>query len=111
MSPRRAAVPRPSSPRWAVLIHALPARPLYLRARIRRRLAEVGAAPLKKAVYVLPDSDVGRERLRAIAAEIEAAGGSAFVCISVFPDAPTERRVARLYDAERRRLARRGDAP
>jgi len=110
MRRRRAAVPKPSEPRWAVLIHAVPARPLYLRARVRRRLAAAGAAPVKKAVYVLPDSPAALERLRAIASEIEAAGGSAFVCESTFPDPSTERRVARLYDEERRRLAQRSAA-
>ena len=54
--------------RWCLLIHTLPARPLYFRARIRRLLAEAGAAPIKKSVYALPHTDAGHERLKAIAA-------------------------------------------
>src|SRR5262249_3289995 len=78
-------MPDPSR-RWCLLIHALPARPLYLRARVRRRLAEAGAAPLKKAVYVLPHSAEALDRLRAIAADIRAAGATAFVCEATFAD-------------------------
>ena len=88
--------------RWCLLIHSLPARPLYLRARIRRELARAGAAPLKKAVYVLPRSDDGLRRLRSIAAEIEAAGASAFVCEASFLDAGSDREVVRVYNEERR---------
>lgn len=76
--------------RWCLLIHSLPARPLYLRARVRRRLAEAGAALLKPSVYILPWSEEGSARLRAVAAEIESAGASAFVCEATFPDAGAE---------------------
>ena len=87
--------------RWCLLIHTLPARPLYLRARIRRLLAESGAAPIKKAVYALPASAQALDRLRAIATEIEAGGGSAFVCEATFPDDETEQSVRRAFDDER----------
>ncbi len=86
--------------RWGLLIHSLPARPLYLRARIRRELARAGAAPLKKAVYALPFSAAGLERLRAIAAGIEAAGASAFVCQASF-DERADAAVLRAYNDER----------
>jgi len=89
-------------PRWCLLIHALPAKPLYLRARIRRLLVQSGAAPLKRSVYVVPYSEAGLERLRSIAAEIEAQGSSAFVCEATFPDAETEGLVVRAYNEERR---------
>jgi hypothetical protein len=52
---------------------------------------------------VLPHSEEGLARLRAIAAEIEAAGASAFVCEATFPDQATERVVTRAYDQELRR--------
>jgi hypothetical protein len=88
--------------RWCLLIHTLPARPLYLRARIRRLLAESGAAPIKKAVYALPNSSAALDRLRAIATEIEAGGGSAFVCEATFPDDEVDQSVVRTYNDERR---------
>jgi hypothetical protein len=86
--------------RWHLLIHTLPTRPLYLRARIRRLLAESGAAPIRKAVYALPASPAALDRLRQIAAEIEAGGGSAFVCEATFPDEEVERSVERGYRGE-----------
>jgi hypothetical protein len=92
--------------RWCLLIHTLPARPLYLRARIRRLLAESGAAPLKKAVYALPATPDAMEQLRRIAAEIEAGGGSALVCEATVPDDETDQRVIRACNDERHRQFR-----
>src|SRR5262245_31149847 len=87
--------------RWCLLIHSLPARPLYLRARVRRRLAEVGAALLKPSVYVLPWSEAGSARLQTVAAEIEAAGASAFACEATFPDAGAEQALVAACNQER----------
>ena len=74
---------------WFLLIHRLPVRPLYFRARVRRLLAEAGAVPLKKAVYALPKSPAGLERLTLIADDVRSGGGEAFVCEARFaePDA------------------------
>ena len=66
--------------RWLLLIHQLPPKPLYLRAKIRNRLARVGAFALKNSVYVLPERDDCLEDLQWIAQEAVAGGGEAFVC-------------------------------
>ena len=71
-------------PTWYLLIHRLPVRPLYLRARIRRLLTASGAVPLKKAVYALPKTPQALERLTRVAEEARAGGGEAFVCESTF---------------------------
>jgi hypothetical protein len=55
--------------RWCLLIHQLPPKPLYLRARIRQRLARVGALALKNSVYVLPHSESSVEDFEWIAEE------------------------------------------
>ena len=69
--------------RWLLLIHQLPARPLYLRAKVKRRLDQAGAVALKNSVYALPRSaDEGR--LAAIAAEVTQGRGEAFVCEAEF---------------------------
>ena len=86
--------------RWCLLIHSVPARPLYLRARVRRLLAASGAAPIKKSVYALPASAAALDALRGIAAEIEAGGGSAFVCEATFPDDEVDRSVVRAFNDE-----------
>jgi hypothetical protein len=77
-------------PRWCLLIHQLPPKPLYLRARIRQRLARVGAVALKNSVYVLPHSESSVEDLQWIAEEAVAGGGEAFLCTADFLGRPTE---------------------
>jgi hypothetical protein len=69
---------------WLLLIHQLPPRPLYLRAQVRRRLAQVGALPFKDSVYVLPDTAACLEDFQWIAQEAVAAGGEASVCRTEF---------------------------
>lgn len=71
---------------WLILIHRIPPTPLYLRARIRQRLAAAGAVAVKKSVYLLPKSDEALEDLQWIAQEITAGGGDAHLVEGVFVD-------------------------
>ena len=75
---------------WLLLIHQLPPRPLYLRAQVRRRLAHVGALPLKNSVYVLPDTPACLEDFQWIAQEASAGGGEASVCRAAFIGSPVD---------------------
>ncbi|HJQ82452.1 MAG TPA: Chromate resistance protein ChrB, partial [Candidatus Binatia bacterium] len=86
MTPPNAVAPSPSES-WHLLVHRLPATPLYLRARVLAALRRAGAVALKKAVYALPASAGRLDRLQEIAEEIRAAGGDAFVCECRFPEA------------------------
>lgn len=83
---RRRGSDRPSvsEPRWILLIHQLPPRPAYLRAKVRNRLEGAGALPLKNSVYILPDRPECLEDLQWIAQEAAAAGGEAWVCEADF---------------------------
>jgi hypothetical protein len=65
---------------WLLLIHRLPPRPDYLRVKVRRRLARLGAIPLKSTVYVLPWSEETLEDFQWLRQEIEADGGEAVLC-------------------------------
>jgi hypothetical protein len=65
--------------RWLVLIHQLPKDPAYLRVKIGRRLARVGALALKNSVYVLPLRDATAEDLQWVRREIVEGGGEATV--------------------------------
>ncbi|MBX3276167.1 MAG: chromate resistance protein [Sandaracinaceae bacterium] len=69
----------PADGRWLLLIHQIPAKPDYLRVKIGRRLAKVGAVSLKKTVYALPRSEAAREDFDWLRAEIAGAGGDALV--------------------------------
>ncbi|HEV8253510.1 MAG TPA: chromate resistance protein ChrB domain-containing protein [Vicinamibacteria bacterium] len=105
--------------RWCLLIHQLPPRPLYLRAKVRNRLARVGALPLKNSVYVLPDRPDCVEDLQWIAQEAVAGGGEAFVCRARFLQGVSDealaqqfrRNAAAAYDELRRELAAMARGP
>src|ERR1051326_9129888 len=69
---------------WLMLIHRVPPKPDYLRVKLRRRLARLGAVPLKNSVYVLPDNEEALEDVTWLAREIEAEGGDAVICNARF---------------------------
>lgn len=64
---------------WLLLLHHIPPTPLYLRAQVLRRLKQIGALPLKRSAYLLPDEDETREDLEWVRREVEAGGGSAWI--------------------------------
>jgi len=70
----------PQGADWLMLIHRVPPKPDYLRVKLRRRLARLGAVPLKNSVYLLPDTEEALEDLSWLAREIEAEGGDAVIC-------------------------------
>jgi hypothetical protein len=72
--------------RWLILAHRIPPRPLYLRAKMRQRLAAAGAMAVKNSVYLLPRGDEAREDLEWIAQEIAANGGDAHLFEGDFVD-------------------------
>ncbi|HKQ57222.1 MAG TPA: chromate resistance protein ChrB domain-containing protein [Candidatus Eisenbacteria bacterium] len=86
---------------WYLLIHQIPAKPLYLRARFLRLLNQSGAVALKQSVYALPRGGERLERLQAIAREIREQGGEAFVCETQFPSAADQQRVVDAFRRER----------
>lgn len=65
--------------RWLVFVYQLPSKPSNLRVRTWRRLQQLGAIPVKQAVYVLPDSPSSREDFEWLKTEITHAGGDASV--------------------------------
>jgi hypothetical protein len=97
-SARRADAPAAAGD-WYLLIHQLPPRPLYLRAKVRNRLARVGAVALKNSVYVLPRRDECLEDLQWIAQEAAAGGGEAFVCAARFVGGVSDAALTRRFRA------------
>lgn len=90
-----------NTPRWYLLIHQLPPEPLYLRAKIRQRLAKVGAVALKNAVYVLPLLEDCLEDFEWIGEEAVAGGGEAYVCKADFRDEKTNAALVERFRRER----------
>lgn len=87
--------------RWYLLVHQLPPRPLYLRAKIRQRLARVGAIALKSSVYALPRGEECLEDFQWIAEEARAGGGEAWICEARFLDRKVDEELVRRSRAER----------
>jgi len=75
---------------WLVLVHQIPPTPPYLRAKIVRRLARVGAVAVKNAVYVLPTSDTALEHFQWMRTEIVAGGGEATILSAKLIDGLTD---------------------
>ena len=70
--------------RWLLLIHQLPPKPDYLRVKVRRRLRGIGAVPVKRTVYLLPNTNEALEDFHWVREEIEADGGSAVLAEATF---------------------------
>jgi hypothetical protein len=64
---------------WLLFIPQLPARPDYLRVKLRRRLQRIGAVLLKSSVYVLPNREDTLEHFHWLRREIIQEGGDAMV--------------------------------
>lgn len=86
---------------WLLLIHHIPPKPGYLRAKAAKRLAALGAVALKNAVYALPEGPGRAEDLTWLAQEIEDSGGRAFVCKAGFLAGLDDARVRALFSEAR----------
>src|SRR6266550_1961099 len=86
---------------WYLLIHQLPPKPLYLRAKIRQRLAKLGAVALKNSIYVLPHNDECLEDLQWIVKEAVAGGGEAYICEADFIGKRLDEELIRRFNVER----------
>jgi len=69
----------PTTNRWLLLALQLPAQPSNVRVKTWRRLQQLGAVPVKHAVYVLPNSAQAVEDFAWLRTEVESAGGQATV--------------------------------
>ena len=64
---------------WLLLVHQIPPKPAYLRAKVMRRLVQLGAIPLKKSAYLLPFGDGPLEDFEWLRREIVEQGGDAWI--------------------------------
>lgn len=64
---------------WLLFLHQIPPTPAYFRAKIMRRLNQLGAWPVKNSAYLLPSSDEALEDLQWLRAEVEQQGGEAWL--------------------------------
>ncbi|HEX6980299.1 MAG TPA: chromate resistance protein ChrB domain-containing protein [Alphaproteobacteria bacterium] len=87
--------------RWLLLVHQLPAKPAYMRVKIRRRLQAIGAVAVKNAVYALPVSDQAQEDFEWVLREIVEGGGEGMVCEARLIDGLSDQEVRAKFDAAR----------
>jgi hypothetical protein len=92
-----ASAPIGGARHWLLLVHQLPTSPSNLRVRTWRRLQQIGAIPIKQAVYVLPDSAESREDFAWLKAEIESARGQATVFAADTVDGWAEERLIEAF--------------
>lgn len=90
-------VGEPAHNPWLLLIHAIPPKPDYLRAKIGRRLQRIGAVPVKNSVYVLPRRDDTQEDFEWVLREIVEGGGDAWMCDASFVDGISNDAVQSLF--------------
>lgn len=87
-----------ATPRWLLLIHAIPPKPDALRAKVGRRLARVGAVPIKNSVYLLPTAATeGREDLEWVRREVVEGGGECTVVLAEFVAGLSDRAAEALF--------------
>jgi hypothetical protein len=67
--------------RFFLLLHHIPPKPAHLRAKVLRRLSQVGALAIKNSAYLLPESHDAAEDFEWLRHEIEQQGGAAWLFI------------------------------
>jgi hypothetical protein len=87
--------------RWLLLIHQIPPKPDYFRVKVRRRLQQIGAVPIKSSVYVLPNRDGTYEDFQWLLREIVEDGGDGSICQAAFVDGLSDDEIIALFHADR----------
>jgi len=86
---------------WLLLIHNIPPKPSYFRAKVWRRLQRLGAVAIKNSVYVLPNSDTSYESFEWVIREIHQGGGEATLCEANFVEGLEDAQVQALFSQAR----------
>src|SRR5882724_5806334 len=86
---------------WLLLIHQIPPKPNYFRAKVGRRLQRVGAVAIKNSVYAMPLSEHTLEDLQWIAREIVQEGGEATLCKASFVEGLRDEQIESLFQNAR----------
>lgn len=94
---------------WLLLLHQIPPKPPYFRAKVQRRLKRLGALPVKNSAYVLPATDETLEDFQWLVGEIRSEGGEAWLfrseVLAGFTDPALERAFSEIADEDYRALA------
>jgi hypothetical protein len=86
---------------WLLLIHQIPPKPNYFRAKVGRRLQRAGAVAIKNSVYAMPLNEQTQEDLQWIAREITQEGGEATLCKASFVEGLRDEQIESLFQTAR----------
>ncbi len=84
-----------------LLIHQIPPTPAYLRVKVGRHLARIGAVPIKNSVYVLPFGDEAQEDFQWVLREIVKGGGDGSIVEARFVEGLSDANVTALFQQAR----------
>ncbi|BDG02356.1 chromate resistance protein ChrB domain-containing protein [Anaeromyxobacter oryzae] len=84
-----------------LLIHQIPPTPAYLRVKIGRHLARIGAVAIKNSVYALPRNDETQEDFQWVLREIVKGGGDASIVEARFIEGLSDAQLTGLFQAAR----------
>ncbi len=99
--PRARPGPARRDPRWILLIHQIPPTPAYLRVKVGRHLARIGAVAIKNSVYALPLDDETQEDFQWVLREIVKGGGDGSILEARFIEGLTDEQVIELFQQAR----------
>lgn len=83
--------------RWLLLFHQLPPKPAYLRVKVWRKLATLGAVAVKGGIYLLPESADTLEDFQWVLKEIDAGGGEGSIVSANFVDGIGDAEIVSLF--------------
>src|SRR5512142_2582937 len=84
-----------------LLIHQIPPTPAYLRVKVGRHLARIGAVAIKNSVYVLPYDEETHEDFQWVLREIVKGGGDGSLIEARFIDGLSNDQVIALFHRAR----------
>jgi hypothetical protein len=90
-----------SPARWLLLIHQIPPEPNYLRVKVSRRLARIGAVQLKSTVYALPQSETCHEDFLWVRRELIDSGGEATIFEARVIEGQSDAEITALFREQR----------
>lgn len=103
LAARSSSVRETAEGKWLLLVHNLPVRPSNARVKTWRRLQQLGALPLRKSVYVLPNTSQAREDFEWLKSEVEAQRGEASVFAADSLDSIEDRDIIAAFREARER--------
>src|SRR5438105_10705141 len=87
--------------KWLLLTHQLPAEPSNVRAKVWRKLQDLGAVPIKNSIYVLPNRSGTREDFEWLKKEIHGMKGDASVFLADSITGRDEKNILRAFQEAR----------